>query len=241
MQKKNKKNIEMLGRLGILGLGLYLIIIYAFFNKDVGGPINWFINNAVKPIFTESHENIVVNYDDLYKSEDDIFYKRFNDTPFSGKVIGRVQTTIKNGKIEGEYLSFFKDGELKIKTTIKNGDLSYPVSEYTKYTKICVRGSTYCKRVIYKKFTVKDKEYIDYIQHWGEKNNKIMEKFSCKNGNLHGELITNHRFAGPEYRLHCKNGICNGDFYKPSDGSVEKVTNKQNVYINCKQKYVHLF
>ena len=44
MQKKNKKNTEMLGRLGILGLGLYLIIIYVFFDKDAGGPIEWFVN-----------------------------------------------------------------------------------------------------------------------------------------------------------------------------------------------------
>ena len=50
-----------------------------------------------------------------------IWYKKFSDTPFTGKITGRVQTYIKEGKYEGVFKFYHSNGQLSIKSFFKNG------------------------------------------------------------------------------------------------------------------------
>jgi hypothetical protein len=60
--------------------------------------------------------------DDLVKREG-IFYKKFSDVPFTGKVTGISQGLFKNGKTHGPWVSFLKDGTVwkGFTGTFKNG------------------------------------------------------------------------------------------------------------------------
>ena len=49
---------------------------------------------------------------DLVK-RDGVFYKKFTDVPFTGKVTGQKQGNIKNGVREGPWVEYNEDGQLK--------------------------------------------------------------------------------------------------------------------------------
>ena len=52
---------------------------------------------------------------------DGLWYKKFTQVPFSGKITGKDQGTIKNGKREGAWVSYHKNGRLEFKGNYKNG------------------------------------------------------------------------------------------------------------------------
>ena len=52
---------------------------------------------------------------------DGYFYKRFTDTPFTGKVTGSENGRINNGKRKGEWVWYYPDGRLHHKGNYKNG------------------------------------------------------------------------------------------------------------------------
>ena len=66
--------------------------------------------------------NVVMSEElwDLVQREN-LYYKKFNDVPFSGEITGQIQGTIKNGKWEGSYVSYHPNGQLKSKGSFKNG------------------------------------------------------------------------------------------------------------------------
>ena len=43
---------------------------------------------------------------------DGIYYKKFSDIPFSGKVNGDIKGLFKNGKKEGTWVRYYKNGQL---------------------------------------------------------------------------------------------------------------------------------
>ena len=47
--------------------------------------------------------------DDLVK-RDGLYYKNFTDVPFTGKITGRAQGVFRNGKREGPWVSYNKNG-----------------------------------------------------------------------------------------------------------------------------------
>ena len=49
------------------------------------------------------------------------YYKKFSDVPFTGKVEGRDQGNIKNGKLEGPWISYYSNGQQLAKGNFKNG------------------------------------------------------------------------------------------------------------------------
>ena len=63
-----------------------------------------------------------VKWDDLVK-RDGLHYKKFTDVPFTGKVTGRGQGKIKNGKKEGPWVRYWENGQLSSKGTWKDGEL----------------------------------------------------------------------------------------------------------------------
>ena len=59
-------------------------------------------------------------YDDLvYRNG--LYYKKFTDVPFSGKITGQSDGNFKNGKIEGIWRVYNKNGQLTHKTEYKDG------------------------------------------------------------------------------------------------------------------------
>ena len=69
--------------------------------------------------------------DDLVK-RGNLFYKKFTDVPFSGQVTGQFQGSIENGKEEGCWATYFKNGQLSKKGIYKNGkpDGTWEVYKY---------------------------------------------------------------------------------------------------------------
>jgi hypothetical protein len=58
--------------------------------------------------------------DDLVE-RDWIWYKKFSDVPFTGKITGRPQGSLKNGKWDGPWVDYYPSGELWYKHTYKDG------------------------------------------------------------------------------------------------------------------------
>ena len=52
---------------------------------------------------------------------DGVYYKEFTEITFTGKVTGKVQGNYKNGKKEGEWVSYDDNGQLSGKGNFKNG------------------------------------------------------------------------------------------------------------------------
>ena len=50
-----------------------------------------------------------------------IFYEKFTDVPFTGKVTGKYQGVIKNGKEDGAWIGYHENGQLWFKENYKNG------------------------------------------------------------------------------------------------------------------------
>ena len=67
--------------------------------------------------------NVVLSEDwkDLVK-RDGIYYKKFSDVPFSGKLTGMEQGTYKNGKKEGAWVYYYSNGQVSYKGNYKNGE-----------------------------------------------------------------------------------------------------------------------
>ena len=58
--------------------------------------------------------------DDLVE-RNGLYYKKFSDTPFTGKITGKYQGSYKNGKRDGEWVGYHYDGQLTSKGNYKNG------------------------------------------------------------------------------------------------------------------------
>ena len=63
-----------------------------------------------------------VKFEDLVET-DGLIYKKFSDVPFTGKFTGKQQGSIRNGKLDGPWVSYNKDGTLdkEYTGTYKNG------------------------------------------------------------------------------------------------------------------------
>ena len=57
--------------------------------------------------------------DDLVRREG-LWYKKFTDVPFTGEVEGLNQGKFKNGKREGAWVNYYKNGNLESKGPFKN-------------------------------------------------------------------------------------------------------------------------
>ena len=67
--------------------------------------------------------------DDLVVREG-IHYKKFSDVRFTGKVTGKSQGTLKNGKWHGPFKSYWDNGQLKAKGNYKGDKEHGPWAHY---------------------------------------------------------------------------------------------------------------
>ena len=80
-----------------------------------------------------------VTLDDLVKT-DGLFYKKFTDVPFTGKITGSEQGKIKNGKKEGPWVVYHDNGQLSRKGDFKNGEEEGPWVTYWTNGRVWVKG-----------------------------------------------------------------------------------------------------
>ena len=59
-----------------------------------------------------------------------LYYEKFSDVPFTGKVDGEDQGKISKGKREGKWVFYFESGQLKKKGNYKDGKLDGEWLEY---------------------------------------------------------------------------------------------------------------
>ena len=52
---------------------------------------------------------------------DGLYYKKFTDVPFTGKVTGKDQGSFKDGEKDGPWVSYYYNGQLESKGTYKDG------------------------------------------------------------------------------------------------------------------------
>ena len=72
-----------------------------------------------------------VTIDDLIPNPSDgLYYQKFTDVPFSGKVTGIQQGKIKKGKMEGPWVEYHDNGQLFGKGDYKNGKREGPWVTY---------------------------------------------------------------------------------------------------------------
>ena len=72
-----------------------------------------FLSLLSSPSWSETFEDLV--------EREGIYYKKFSDIPFSGKVTGWGNGSIKNGKKEGLWVVYWVNGQLMSKGNWKNG------------------------------------------------------------------------------------------------------------------------
>ena len=53
---------------------------------------------------------------------DGVYYKKFTDVPFSGKVTGERQVRFKDGRKEGAYIAYHENGQLRGKGNYKDDE-----------------------------------------------------------------------------------------------------------------------
>ena len=75
----------------------------------------FFLSLLSSPSWSET-----LTMDDLVK-RNDLFYKKFTDVPFTGKITGKSQGSFKDGKAEGEWVYYGDNGNLNQKGKYKDG------------------------------------------------------------------------------------------------------------------------
>ena len=116
-----------------------------------------------------------VTFDDLVITND-LYYKKFTDVPFTGEVMGRGN--IKDGKKDGPWVSYNKDGRVSARETYKDGKLNGPRVEYEYYSNGQLRY----------KDTYKNGE-IDGAWVWYHNNGQLQYKGTYKDGWYDGSWV----------------------------------------------------
>ena len=62
----------------------------------------------------------VVDWDYLIEREG-LYYKKFNDVPFTGEITGRTKGQLKDGERQGPWVWYYEEGQLDSKGVFKDG------------------------------------------------------------------------------------------------------------------------
>jgi len=82
----------------------------------------------------------VVDYEDLVK-RNGLYYKKFTERPFTGKVTGRSQGWFRRGKKDGPWVRFYKNGQIDTKANFKDSELEGPYIVYHKNGQLQEKGN----------------------------------------------------------------------------------------------------
>ena len=151
------------------------------------------------------------DFGELVKLEG-IFYKKFTETPFTGKVIGRlVQGSIKDGKKEGEWVYYYNNGQIQWKTNYKDGKEQDGLWE-----------GYYYDGQLEKKGNIKDGKEDGLWEYYWE-NSRLKKKGYFKDGKPDGFWEYYYEHGQLERKGNYKDGKKYGLWeYFNKDGSLEK-------------------
>ena len=136
-----------------------------------------------------------------------LYYKKFTDVPFTGKLSGRRQTTYKDGKKHGPFVQYRWNGQLSEKGTYKDGKLDGPWFMYFENGRVSMKRT-----------------YKDGKQHgpvvWYHGNGQLQRKGTYKDGKRDGPWVMYHRNGQLRRKGTYKDGKRDGPwvFYE-SDGT----------------------
>ena len=72
---------------------------------------------------------------------DGLYYEKFTDVPFTGKVTGNPQGSYKNGKKEGAWVFYYQSGQLKYKQNYKDGKWEGAYVQYHENGQLLAKGN----------------------------------------------------------------------------------------------------
>ena len=84
--------------------------------------------------------NCSVNFKDLVR-RDGLFFKKRTDNPYTGKSTGDEQGSLKDGKREGLWGSYYDEGQLSSKGNYKNGYSDGPWFHYYSNGQLQIKGN----------------------------------------------------------------------------------------------------
>ena len=114
-------------------------------------------------------------YDDLVK-RDGLYYKKYTDVPFTGKVTGKTPESFKNGKRHGPWVSYYDNGQLWSKGTFKDGKKNGHWVHYHDNGQLMEQG-----------IFSDDKTQGPWVQY--HKNGQLHAKGTFKDGKLDGPWV----------------------------------------------------
>ena len=120
-----------------------------------------------------------LDYKDLVE-RDGIYYKKFSDVPFTGKVNGKEQGLMKNGKKDGSWIQYHNNGQLFYKVNFKNGKEDGSWISYHLNGQLWDKGNW--------KNGNRDGSWLSYYN-----NGQLSYKVNFKNGKLEGSFIRYNR------------------------------------------------
>ena len=117
-----------------------------------------------------------VDYDNLVE-RDGLWYEKFSDVPFSGYSKGLHQGKINEGKRDGQWLIYYKSGQLEYKLNYKNGKQHGEQLFFYENEQVNIKGTYKDNKkegdhIIYRSngellaiFTYQDNELINRIEY----------------------------------------------------------------------------
>ena len=152
---------------------------------------------------------------------DGIYYKKFSDIPFSGKVNGDIKGLFKNGKKEGTWVRYYKNGQL---FSVSNYNMGRKDGAWITYS----NKGMFIEKGLYKN----DLEEGPWIRFF--ENGEINYKGDFINGKKVGPWIAYHFNGQLEYKGSFKNGKKDGiwEYYSPNGSQYEE---HSGIYENGKK------
>jgi antitoxin component YwqK of YwqJK toxin-antitoxin module len=131
--------------------------------------------------------------DNLVK-RDGVYYKKFSDVPFTGKVTGQRQGSLKDGKWDGPYVRYHDNGQLESKGTYKDGKEDGPYVSYYDNGQLKIKTT-------YKNGKRHGPWVVYYI------NGQFWEKGTLKDGKMDGPWVRYNENGQLEAKDTFKNGV----------------------------------
>ena len=132
-------------------------------------------------------------FDELVE-RDGLYYPKFSDVPFTGEITGTSQGSLKNGKKDGDWVSFHSNGQLSSKGNYKNGKkegiwVTYWSTGQLWHSETHKNGKT-------------EGDWVSY-----HPNGKVSFKGNYKNGKREGIFFTYNETGGVRFKDTYKDGV----------------------------------
>jgi len=116
-----------------------------------------------------------VTFGDLVE-RNDLYYEKFTNVPFTGKVTGKEKGSIKNGKRDGVWIGYHENGQLWYKQNYKNDEKDGAWVSYFDNGSLEYKGN-------YKNGKIDGA----WVRYWT--NGQLMFKVNFKNGEREGASV----------------------------------------------------